>query len=206
MDKKQSSEIIKKVLSDESEALLTLKDRIDIDSIIKAVEMINECIKNNGKVITIGAGNSSIIARKIAHNFSCIEIPSFFLTSEEGLHGGLGVVKENDLIIAFSKGGKTWEMLQTIPVLKHRNVKMISVTEDENTEFAKLADLVLIIKTDKEADTLDMIATSSSTCMIAAFDAIMVLMMHMEDFKEEQFAVIHPGGAVGEMLKNKIKR
>ncbi len=205
MNKKQSFEIIKKVLSDESEALSKLKDRIDIDSIMKVVEMVDVCRKNNGKVITIGAGNSSIIARKIAHNFSCIEIPSFFLTSEEGLHGGLGVIKENDLVIAFSKGGKTQELLETIPVVKHKKVKMISVTENKDTEFAKAADQVLIIKTDREADALNMIATSSSACMIAIFDAIMVLMMQQGGFKAEQFAVIHPGGAVGEMLKSKIK-
>lgn len=206
MDKNQSFEIVKKVLSDESEAISKLIDRLDIDSIMKVVGLVDICRKNNGKVITIGAGNSSIIARKIAHNFSCIEISSFFLTSEEGLHGGLGVVKENDLIIAFSKGGKTREMLETIPVVKHKKAKIISVTETEDTEFAKVADLVLIIKTDREADTLDMIATSSSACVIAVFDAIMVLMMQREGFKAEQFAVIHPGGAVGEMLKNKIKR
>jgi KpsF/GutQ family protein len=205
LNKKQSFEIIQKVLSDESEALSKLKDRIDIDSIMKVVEMVDVCRKNNGKVITIGAGNSSIIARKIAHNFSCIEIPSFFLTSEEGLHGGLGVIKENDLVIAFSKGGKTQELLETIPVVKHKKVKLISVTESKNTEFAKAADQVLIIKTDREADVLDMIATSSSACMIAIFDAIMVLMMQQGGFKAEQFAVIHPGGAVGEMLKSKIK-
>ena len=115
------------------------------------------------------------------------------------------MVKENDLVIAFSKGGKTHELLETIPVVKHKKAKMISVTENEDTEFAKAADLVLIIETDREADALDMIATSSSACMIAIFDAIMVLMMQQGGFKAEQFAVIHPGGAVGEMLKNKIK-
>ncbi len=205
MDKKQSAEIIKRVLNDESEALIKLRDRFDIDAVTGVVDMVNDCRKKKGKIVTIGAGTSSIIARKISHNFSCIEIPSFFLTSEEGLHGGLGVVKENDLVIAFSKGGKTREMLETIPVLKHKKVKMISVTENTDTEFARQADLVLIVKTDKEADPLDMIATSSSICMIAIFDAIMVLMMQMEGYKAEQFAVIHPGGAVGEMLKDKTR-
>ena len=203
MDKEKSRTVIEKVIDNEIEALRNMKKKIDIDSILKAVEMINESKRKGGKIITMGAGNSSIIARKIAHNFSCIEIPSFFLTSEEGLHGGLGVLQESDLVIAFSKGGKTREMLETIPAIKQKKVKMISVTESMDTDFAKAADLVLIVKTEREADTLDMIATSSSACMIALFDAIMVLMMKQQGYRAEQFAVIHPGGAVGELLKNK---
>ncbi len=202
MNKEESKKILHKVIDDEIEALSDLKNRMDVDSILKAVEMVNECVKNKGKVILMGAGNSSIIARKIAHNFSCIEIPSFFLTSEEGLHGGLGAVQATDLAIAFSKGGKTREMLETIPVLKHKKVKIIAVTESIDNDFAKEADLAIIVKTDREADILNMIATSSSTCMIAVFDAIMVLMMKQKGFNRKQFAVIHPGGAVGEILKS----
>ena len=203
MNKKDSYEIMKKVWDDEIEAINTLKDKISIDTILKVTEMIKNCKKKNGKVLTTGTGSSSIQARKIAHNFSCIEVPSFFLSTEVAVHGGLGVLQKNDLVIALSKGGKSREILEILPAIKEKGAKLISVTENEKSELAKAGDILLKIKIDREADPLNMLATSSTAAILAVFDAIIVLMMYQESYKKEQFAVIHPGGAVGERLKKK---
>lgn len=203
MDKNESCKIIRQAIDIEIDALIKLKESFDISSILKAIDMINECRSKKGRVVTMGAGNSSIIARKVAHNLYCIEIGAFFLSSEEGLHGGLGLLQENDLVIAFSKGGKTREMIESVPAIKHKKVKMIAVTENINTEFAEAADLVLVVKVDREVDADNMIATASSAAMVTLFDAIMALMMKQQGFKPDNFVVIHPGGAVGEMLKRK---
>lgn len=204
MNKNESFKIMEKVWDDEIEAIGKLKERINIDTILKIIKMISNCKKNKGKVATIGAGSSGIQARKIAHNFACIEIPSFFLSTEVAVHGGLGVLQKNDLVIALSRGGKTKEILEIVPAIKRKGTGLISVTENEGSELAQAADLNLKIKIDREADPFNMLATSSTVGTIATFDAIMILMIHMEGYKKEQFAVIHPGGAVGERLKNEI--
>lgn len=203
MNKKEMLEIMKNVWDIEIDSINNLKNRLDIDTVISVVNMVLDCKKQNGRVLTLGLGSSSIQARKIAHNFSCIEIPSFFLSTEVAVHGGLGVLQKNDIIIALSRGGKTKEILDTIPAIKEKGAKLIAVTENEESELAIASDLILKIKIDKEADPFNMLATSSTIAILAVFDAIMVLIMTQESYKKDQFAVIHPGGAVGERLHSK---
>lgn len=125
------------------------------------------------------------------------------MSIEVAVHGGLGVLQKNDIIIALSRGGKTKEILDIIPAIKEKGAKLIAVTENEESELAIAGDLILKIKIDKEADPFNMLATSSTMAILAVFDAIMVLIMTQESYKKDQFAVIHPGGAVGERLHSK---
>lgn len=125
------------------------------------------------------------------------------MSTEVAVHGGLGVLQKNDIIIALSRGGKTKEILDIIPAIKEKGAKLIAVTENEESELAIAGDLILKIKIDKEADPFNMLATSSTMAILAVFDAIMVLIMTQESYKKDQFAVIHPGGAVGERLHSK---
>lgn len=206
MNNSTSLRIIKKVLDYEIEAISDLKKKVTIGSVFQAIKMIRACKKNKGKVITMGLGTSSIQARKIAHNFSCIEIPALFLSTEVAVHGGSGVLQEQDLVIAFSRGGETREILDIIPVIKQKKIKMISVTESEDSELAKAGDLILQIKVVREADPFNMLATSSTICVLAIFDAITVLMMQQGKYKKDQFAIIHPGGSVGERLKKHVQK
>lgn len=203
MNKKEMIKIMENVWDAEISAINKLKARLDIETVISVINMLSECKKQNGRVLTIGAGSSSIQARKIAHNFSCIEIPSFFLSPEVAVHGGLGVLQKDDVVIAISRGGKTQEILDILPAIKKKNAKLIAVTENEESELAKSCDILLKIKIDREADPLNMLATSSTMAILAVFDAIMVLIMNLEGYKSEQFAVIHPGGAVGKRLAKK---
>ncbi|GAG99941.1 unnamed protein product [marine sediment metagenome] len=125
------------------------------------------------------------------------------MSTEVAVHGGLGVLQKNDIIIALSRGGKTKEILDIIPAIKEKGAKLITVTENEESELAIAGDLILKIKIDKEADSFNMLATSNTMAILAVFDAIMVLIMIQESYKKDQFAVIHPGGAVGERLHSK---
>ena len=203
MNKKEIIKIMEDVWDTEIGAINDLRAGLDIEVVISVINMLAVCKKQNGRVLTLGAGSSSIQARKIAHNFSCIEIPSFFLSPEVAVHGGLGVLQKNDIVIALSRGGKTREILDIIPAIKKKNAELIAVTENEGSELAKSSDLLLKIKIDREADPLNMMATSSTMAILAVFDAIMVLIMNQDGYKSEQFAVIHPGGAVGERLAKK---
>jgi KpsF/GutQ family protein len=204
MNKKEILEIMKNVWDIEIKSINNLKDRIDIETIISVIKAVSECKKQNGRVVTIGAGSSSIQARKITHNFSCIEVPSFFLSTEVASHGGLGALQKNDVVFALSRGGKTREILDIIPAIKKKGAKLVAVTENEKSELAKASDILLKIKIDREADPFNMFATSSTMAILAVFDAIIVLIMTQEGYKEEQFGIIHPGGAVGERLLDKI--
>jgi KpsF/GutQ family protein len=167
--------------------------------------MIETCKNNNGRVITMGVGTSATAARKIAHTFSCIEIPSFFLSPADSIHGGLGAVQTNDIVIAISKGGNTKEIINVIPSLKKKGIKLIGVTENEDSILGKECNLLLKVKVKREADEFNMLATASAIAVMALFDAIAVSLMKYTNYTKEQFAIIHPGGAVGERLLKEVR-
>jgi KpsF/GutQ family protein len=205
MRKEELWEIAKEVWKIEISAIEELVSTIDKDAIFRAVEIIGTCKNNNGRVITMGVGTSATAARKIAHTFSCIEIPSFFLSPADSIHGGLGVVQTNDIVIAISKGGNTKEIINVIPPLKKKGIKLIGVTENEDSILGKECNLLLKVKVKREADEFNMLATASTIAVIALFDAIAVALMKYTNYTKEQFAIIHPGGAVGERLLKEVR-
>jgi D-arabinose 5-phosphate isomerase GutQ len=204
MEKEELWKTVQEVWKIEISSIEELATTVDKDAIFRVVEMIADCKNNNGRVITMGIGTSSTTARKIAHTFSCIEIPSFFLSPADSMHGGLGAVQRNDIVIAISKGGNTKEIINVIPSLKKKEVKLIGVTENENSILSKECNLLLKVKVKREADEFNMLATSSTIAVISLFDAIAVFLMKYTDYTKEQFAIIHPGGAVGERLLKEV--
>ncbi|MDD5014056.1 MAG: SIS domain-containing protein [Atribacterota bacterium] len=204
MKKKELWEIVQKVFKIEISSIEELATTIDKDAIFRVVKMIMDCKKNHGRIITMGVGTSSAAARKIAHTFSCIEIPSFFLSPADSLHGGLGAVQRNDITIVISKGGNTKEVINVIPSLKKKEVKIIGVTENESSTLGKECTLLLRVKIVREADAFNMLATASTIAVISLFDAIAVSLMKYMGYNKEQFAVIHPEGAVGERLLEEV--
>jgi len=204
MKKEELWKTVQEVWKIEISSIKELATTVDKDAIFRVVEMIADCKNNNGRVITMGIGTSAAAARKIAHTFSCIEIPSFFLSPADSMHGGLGAVQRNDIVIAISKGGNTKEIINVIPFLKKKEVKLIGVTENENSILGKECNLLLKVKVKREADEFNMLATSSTIAVISLFDAIAIFLMKYTDYTKEQFAIIHPGGAVGERLLKKV--
>lgn len=182
------------------DAVNELPGSIDKTSFIKCVEVISNC---KGKIITSGAGTSAMAAKKIAHTFSCIERPSFFLSPADAVHGALGSVQKNDILILISKGGNTKELVNMIPAAIKKKTYMIGVTENESSVIAEKCDLLLKIKVKKEADDFNMLATTSTMAVITTFDAISVCVMGYTNYTKEQFGVIHPEGAVGKRLRKR---
>lgn len=200
MNRDQMWEQICGVWSAEAESVAQLKKIVEPDAAISVVEAIASCVRNKGRILTAGAGTSGAAARKIAHTLCCIEIPSFFISPDDSVHGGLGVLQGDDVIIAISKGGNTSEITKIIPAIKAKGAKLIGVTENEESTLARESDIILKVKVEKEPDPFNMLATASTMAVIAAFDAIAITLMKYTGYKREQFAVIHPGGAVGERL------
>jgi D-arabinose 5-phosphate isomerase GutQ len=153
-----------------------------------------------GRVATAGCGTSAAAAKKIAHSLSCIERPAFFLSPADAVHGALGSVQPGDVAVCISKGGNMPEILAMLPAFKTKNVSIIGVTEKEDSRLGGLATVLLKVKVNKEADSFNMLATTSIMAVTAVFDAMCIAIIKRMGYTRDRFAVIHPGGAVGERL------
>ncbi|PIP00287.1 KpsF/GutQ family sugar-phosphate isomerase [Pleomorphomonas carboxyditropha] len=174
-----------------------LASAIDRVAFTKVVEAIGDC---RGRIAVAGVGTSGAAAKKIAHSLCCIERPAFFLSPGDGVHGALGAVQPDDIAILISKGGNSPEIVRLVASLKAKRVFIIAVTENENSEIGRAADQLLKIRIEREADRFNMLATTSTMAVIAVFDAVCIALMTYTGYSREQFAIIHPSGAVGERL------
>lgn len=177
-----------------------LTGNVDRQVLVRCVEILAAC---RGRIVTMGCGTSAAAARKVAHSLSCIERPAFFLIPSDAPHGGLGAVQQGDVAILFSKGGGTIELRNLLPSLKAKKVTLITATENPDSPLARESNLVLKIKVEREADSFNMLATTSTMAVVAVFDAICIVLMEYMGYTREQFAVIHPHGAVGDRLGSK---
>lgn len=191
-----SLEVAARVLHDEAEAILKLIDRLDT-SFEDAVNLISH---SSGRVILTGMGKSGHIAKKVSATMASTGTPSFFLHPAEGIHGDLGMVTAQDVIIAYSNSGETGEILNIIPSVKRIGAKMIAVVGNVNSTLAKNSDVVLYAGAEKEADILGLVPTSSTTAALALGDALAVTLMEKMHFTADNFAVFHPGGSLGRRL------
>ena len=177
--------------------LSRLQSSVDRDALVCCIETIAAC---TGRIVTLGCGTSAAAARKVAHSLSCIERPAFFLSPADAPHGALGAVQPGDIAILFSKGGGTKELLDLVPSFKAKKVFLVAVTEDDGSPLARESDLVLRVKVEREADPFNLLATTSTMAVVAVFDALCIALMEHTGYTREQFAVIHPHGAVGDRL------
>jgi len=197
MDDKELIESIMNTWEIESKSVNDLCRDMDQNALLKTIKTVAECDK---RMLITGCGTSAMAARKIAHSLCCIERPSIYLNPSDAVHGGLGVVQTGDIVIMISKSGNTKELLNLIPTCKKKEVKLIAVTENECSTIAANADIVLKIKVEKEPCPFNMLATASTAAVIAVFDAVCIALMQYMKYTQEQFALIHPGGAVGDRL------
>ena len=193
---------INRCLTMEAESIAALRQTLDQEAVLAAAKALMNC---KGKVILSGCGTSAMAARKVAHSLSCIEIPALFLSPADAVHGALGVLQREDILILISKGGNTQELVNLIPACKTKGALLIGVFENPESVIAGQADISLKVKVEQEPCRFNMLATASTLAVIATFDAICIALMQMTGYTREQFAVIHPGGAVGERLLNKRK-
>ncbi len=193
---KQSMEMAKRSLKIEAQAVQDVLEKMDWESFEKAVDALSKC----DRIITSASGSSGIAAKKFAHTLCCIERPAQFLPPCEAMHGGLGAVQKNNVVVLVSRGGKTAELLPVLDVSLRKEAIVIGVTENMDSPIAKHSDIVLPMHIREESDKYNMQATSSYIATIALFDALICAIMEETDYQKEQFALIHPGGAVGERL------
>ena len=184
------------VLRMEAEAILELVPRVDAN-FAAAISLILEC---SGRTVITGMGKSGIIGRKMAATFASTGTPSFYLHPAEGIHGDLGMVTANDVVIALSNSGETGEILNILPSLRRIGAKIIAMVGNANSTLAKNADVVLDVGVEKEACPLGLAPTSSTTAALAYGDAIALALLQKRNFTASQFAVFHPGGSLGRKL------
>src|SRR5690625_3171510 len=192
-------ENIKEVINSEALAIKGLNNQISI-SYVKAIELIEKC---TGKVVVTGVGKSGHIGKKIAATLSSTGTPAFFIHSTEGIHGDLGMIEENDVVILISNSGETDEVLSLLPSLKKMQTKLIVITSNECSSLAQYSDAVLAYQYDGEADPLGLAPTNSSTISLVIGDALAVTLSKRKHFTEENFHLYHPGGSLGERIATK---
>ena len=187
---------IKDKIMEESRLLQGTIQYVD-DAFFEAVKVIMEC---KGKLVITGVGKSGHIGKKLAASFSCIGTPSVFVHSCESLHGDIGMIEKDDVVIMISNSGKTDEVVKMLPSLGIMQCKKIAITRDNNSPLAKGCDIALCVKVEKEIDHLNLAPTSSALAVLAVGDALAVTVSELKKFTKEQFAVRHPLGALGQQL------
>lgn len=190
----------KQVLKIESEAIQSLIDRID-DNFVKTVDLLDKC---EGRVVVTGVGKSGIIGAKISATFASIGIPSLFLHAADAIHGDLGMITRKDMVIAISNSGESEEILNLLPAIKRFGVMLVSITGNTDSTLAKKSDIVLDVSIKEEACPLGLIPTASTTVAMALGDALAITLLDKRGFKEQDFAVLHPGGSLGKKLLTRV--
>ena len=197
MDFKQ---IVKDLLLIEAKELEKAANNVAFD-IDKAIDLI---MTSKGKLIITGVGKSGLVGAKIAATLASTGTSSFFLHPTEAMHGDLGMIGENDIVLGISYSGESDELVQILPHLKRFNIPLIAMARNPESTLAKYSDVFINIKVDKEGCPLDAAPMSSTTLTMAMGDALAVCLMRKRDFKKEDFASFHPGGSLGKQLFVKV--
>jgi arabinose-5-phosphate isomerase len=189
-------EIAYRVIDQELEAIKILRDTVD-DNFNKAVHLV---LSRPGRVIITGLGKSGAIGRKLAATLASTGTTSYFLHASEGIHGDLGIVHKDDVIICLSKSGNTDELNYLLPVFRKLSVPIISITSNKESVLAKHSHVVLDIGVKEEACPHDLSPTSSTTAMTVLGDALAIALLEKRGFSKEDFAFLHPAGSLGKRL------
>lgn len=201
MNNEEIRQVAKQVFADEVSGILQVQDYLD-DNFTDAVRLIYDC---KGKVIVTGMGKSGHIGNKIAATMASTGTPAFFVHPAEALHGDLGMIESTDVVIAISYSGESDELMAIIPILKRKHVPLIAITGNTESSLASISDYVLNIKVDKEACPLNLAPTTSTTANLVIGDALAVCLLTLHGFQKEDFALSHPGGALGRRLLTRAR-
>ncbi len=168
----------------------------------EAVKLLYAC---KGKVVLTGVGKSGIIAQKIAATLVSTGTPALFLHGAEGMHGDIGIIGKEDIVLAIGKSGESEELIVILPFIRRLGAQVISITTNPNSSMARHSDLVLVTPVKEEACPLNMAPTSSTTAALVLGDALAMTLMRLRDFQPTDFALYHPGGQLGKRLLLKVK-
>ncbi len=186
----------RKVLRTEADAIVSLIDRLD-GGFTAAVRMLFEC---RGRVILTGMGKSGIICRKIAATLTSTGTAAFFLHPAEAIHGDLGAIQADDVVVALSYSGETDELLRLLETIRRLGARLVAMTGQPDSTLAQAADVTIDCRVAEEACPLNLVPTASTTAMLALGDALAMALLVRKGFREEDFASLHPGGKLGKRL------
>ncbi|MFC0184893.1 arabinose-5-phosphate isomerase [Pseudarcicella hirudinis] len=190
----------KKVLHEEAEAILKISEKIDNNF----EACVNHLLNARGRVVITGVGKSAIIAQKIVATLNSTGTPALFMHAADAIHGDLGMIQDGDSVICISKSGDTPEIKVLVPLIKRTGAKLIAMVSNTNSYLCKHSDFILNACIDKEADSLDLAPTTSTTVALALGDALAVCLLECRGFSSQDFAKYHPGGALGKKLYLKV--
>ena len=193
---------VQNLLRIESDAIAQTATRLDAQSVERVVDLLAQC---QGKVVLLGVGKSGIIGQKIAATMTSAGTAALYLHPSDALHGGLGIVQPNDVVIMLSNSGETDEIVATLPYLKNRQVAIVAIVGNVNSTLARRADLVLDASVDKEACPLNLAPTTSTTVALAIGDALAMTVMKVKGLTSDDFAVNHPAGRLGKRLTLRVE-
>ena len=185
-----------KAFTIESDSILATRDKMDMEAFAKAVEALSKA----ERIGTAGCGHSGIACMHFAHSMCCVERPARFISPAEAIHGATGYLQEGDVMVWASRGGKTDELFKILEICHVKKVTVIGVTENLASPLAEMSDIVIPMVVTEETDRYNSQGTSSFTALAAVFDALQTAVIEETGYRNEQFALIHPGGAVGKRL------
>jgi arabinose-5-phosphate isomerase len=198
---KNIEQIAKDVLINEARAVENLINYIDIDF----ETCVREILNSTGRVVITGIGKSAIIANKIVATMNSTGTPALFMHAADAIHGDLGMIQRNDIVICISKSGNTPEIKVLVPLLKRRGSKLVALVSNTNSYLAEHADFVLNATIGEEACPNNLAPTTSTTAHLAMGDALAICLLELRDFSSEDFAKYHPGGSLGKQLYLKVE-
>ncbi len=188
---------LKESVSIEIEEAAKIFEWLDSGSLLKAVEALSKV----PRIMTAGCGNSGIACKKFAHTLCCAGKNAAFMSPAEAVHGGMGGLYEGDAMVILSRGGKTSELLPIAEICNRKKIKLITFTENTESPLARMSDITVPFKIERESDKYNYMATTSVIIPLILFDAVIAGIMEETGYRREDFGLIHPNGAVGAMLK-----
>jgi arabinose-5-phosphate isomerase len=189
-------DLARRVLETEAQAILGVVPQID-ERFVRAIDLLHGCV---GRVIVSGMGKSGIIARKISATFASTGTSAFFLHPAEAIHGDLGVIRPDDVVVALSHSGETGELVRLLEAIRRTGAKLISITGHPESTLGEAADITLSCRVAEEACPMNLAPTASTTAALALGDALALALSGRKGFREEEFASLHPGGRLGKKL------
>ena len=197
--KAEALKLARQAFEIESDSIAKMSAYMSDESFEKAVDLLSNC----QRIGASGCGHSGIACQHFAHLMCCVERPAKFISPAEAVHGGTGYLQQGDVMVFASRGGKTKELLPIMDICKVKGVKIITITENLESPLAEGADVVLKQFVTRETDKYNAQGTTSTTALCVIFHALQAAVMEETGYQEGQFALIHPGGAVGERLNKK---
>ena len=192
---------IDRILDIEINNIRSVKQSLNRETMAQVIDRLLRVKPEGRKVITAGCGTSGTLAERVAHSLCVVEVPAAFCAPGNSIHGGMGIIQKDDVVVLFSKGGNTPEILNYIPCSRTKGATVIGVTQNDDSTLARMSDIYFRIFCEHEADMWDMCASASCNTIAAVWDAVAFTIMQYNGYTKQDLLLTHPGGKVGELLR-----